>query len=540
MTTTFDVGRKYDLDRSWSSSSQSSYSGSNSVASVYARHVNVTRSFSSPIKMKVTEADAEKVMKSMMSSVDKERKDLDELNAKLASYIVTVRSKEATNKHLLEEIERLKEAFLQTQGRIREEYSIEIEETKAKIIQMSEDVAPLKARVVSLEQTLEMKDSEISSLKRKIEELLVASQKKDRAIGELNGECVVLKNQIQEIRQDNKRIRTDNDRIRSEMEIALTRQIKAQNECDNLAEERKYLEITLHAEIRELRGLLSTFEFVQPNLEEVHRNEFSECIKAIQAEYNGQLAKLRAEQQGSHEVQNKRLETEMSEMRMRYEEECSYFDRERSELQTRVSELEGELRALMARFSSVRTDTLDLEISTYRKLLDGKAELNAVLEEKKAENVVIKSGEKKSESSASSSVVSGSSGAVKTSSSSFTNVVSTQSSESVRMSTPMTIKDVESTGSYLLFHNTSKTQEVDLSNWTIERVHPKGTAQFKIPQGTKIGADKEIKICSKAGADKKAAGDLVANCKTWGTGNGKVKVNDENGLEVILYVYTMS
>jgi hypothetical protein len=64
----------------------------------------------------------------------------------------------------------------------------------------------------------------------------------------------------------------------------------------------------------------------------------------------------------------------MSEMRVRYEEECSYFDRERSELQTRVSELEGELRALMARFSSVRTDTLDLEISTYRKLLDGKAE----------------------------------------------------------------------------------------------------------------------------------------------------------------------
>jgi hypothetical protein len=41
---------------------------------------------------------------------------------------------------------------------------------------------------------------------------------------------------------------------------------------------------------------------------------------------------------------------------------------------------------------------------------------------------------------------------------------------------------------------TFQTQEVDLSNWTIERVHPKGTAQFKIPQGTKIGADKEIKV----------------------------------------------
>lgn len=29
--------------------------------------------------------------------------------------------------------------------------------------------------------------------------------------------------------------------------MALTRQIKAQNECDTLAEEKKYLEITLQA-----------------------------------------------------------------------------------------------------------------------------------------------------------------------------------------------------------------------------------------------------------------------------------------------------
>ena len=56
-------------------------------------------------------------------------------------------------------------------------------------------------------------------LKKKIDELLITSQKKDRAIGELNGECAVLKTQIQEIRQDNKRIRSDNDRIRTVSDI---------------------------------------------------------------------------------------------------------------------------------------------------------------------------------------------------------------------------------------------------------------------------------------------------------------------------------
>lgn len=154
------MATRYEMDRSWSSSSSSSFSGGSSLGSVYSRLVNVSRSFSSPSKMKISEVDAEKAMKSMMSSVDKERKDLDELNAKLAKYIVTVRSKEATNKHLLEEIERLKEAFLQTQGHIRDEYRIEVEETKTKITQMSEGLAPLQARVEALEQTLEMKDSE--------------------------------------------------------------------------------------------------------------------------------------------------------------------------------------------------------------------------------------------------------------------------------------------------------------------------------------------------------------------------------------------
>lgn len=35
---------------------------------------------------------------------------------------------------------------------------------------------------------------------------------------------------------------------------------------------------------------------------------------------------------------------------------------------------------------------------------------------------------------------------------------------------------------------------MDLSNWHVERTHPKGTATFKIPNGTKIGAEKEMKV----------------------------------------------
>lgn len=35
---------------------------------------------------------------------------------------------------------------------------------------------------------------------------------------------------------------------------------------------------------------------------------------------------------------------------------------------------------------------------------------------------------------------------------------------------------------------------MDLTNWHIERIHPKGTVKFQIPNGTKIGAEKEMKV----------------------------------------------
>lgn len=156
MTTTMDLSTdsKFDMDR-WSGSQ--TFGGSSSM-SFYRS--SVSRSFSSPNRVKVVDVEAEKVVKNMMTTVEKERKDLDELNAKLASYIVSVRSKEAKNKHLLEEIERMKEAFLQTENHIREEYTIQIEETQSRIRELSDGIAPVKAKVVSLEQTLEMKDKE--------------------------------------------------------------------------------------------------------------------------------------------------------------------------------------------------------------------------------------------------------------------------------------------------------------------------------------------------------------------------------------------
>lgn len=567
MTTTMDLSTDSKFERDRWSGSPKSFSGSMSFHR--SGSYGMSRSYSTPTWVKVADVEAGKVMNGLKTTVEKDRKELDELNAKLSEYILSVRSKEALNKQLQMEIERLKETFFQAQNNIREEYAIQIEMIEARLREQTEEVAPLKAKVVSLEQTVEMKDKEVIVLQKRVEELQVSLHRKDRTIVELEGECAVLKNQLQEIRQDNKRIRTENDRIRSEQEIALTKQIKAQNECDTLVEEKKYLEITLNAEIRRLNGLLSAFEFTQPNLEEVLKSEFRECITSIRAEYESQLAKLNTERSGSYGVEYKQLEAKHSEMCVRYDEEYMRFERETSEMQKTISELQSELSAVTALLTSVRADSLNTEISRYRRLLEGKAETQAwqntqmtsvvkgqtsISQEKKSdvsaagsilssvesslqENAqktsVVKgrtstSHEKKSDASVASSVIRSSS--IETSGKVVT-------SQSHGMLTPLSIKEVESAGNFILINNSSK-NEMDLSNWHIDRTSPKGKVSFTIPNGTKIGGEKEMKIFASKNADKKGPHDLVATCKTWGSGNGQVKVTDEKGQEVILFTYT--
>jgi len=96
----------------------------------------------------------------VMETRGKEKKDLGDLNSKLASYIDKVKYMEACNKAMTEEIERLRKMKGYTQDRIKDEYEDELKEARATIDQLKKERSPMQAHILSLEDKLETRDQE--------------------------------------------------------------------------------------------------------------------------------------------------------------------------------------------------------------------------------------------------------------------------------------------------------------------------------------------------------------------------------------------
>lgn len=99
-------------------------------------------------------------VQTVLSTRGKEKKEMGDLNSKLANYIDKVKYMEACNKAMTEEIERLRKMKGYTQQRVRDEYEDELKEARETIAQLSKELAPLQAKLLALEDQNETKDEQ--------------------------------------------------------------------------------------------------------------------------------------------------------------------------------------------------------------------------------------------------------------------------------------------------------------------------------------------------------------------------------------------
>lgn len=370
--------------------------------------------------------EAGKVSKESVATVlntrGHEKKELGDLNSKLANYIDKVKYMEACNKAMTEEIDRLRKMKGYTQDRIKEEYEEELKEARATINTLSKEIAPLQARILKLDDKVDSQQQEINMLKKHKDDLQGQVQKLNQLIGDLEGELATLRNQLDAmgkendmLKQDNLRLRDDNERIREDFEAAVTKQINAENERDALAEELQFTQDTLNAEIEELRSLLTNFKSVQPDIQKMWKSEFKDCIQAIQAEYNDQLSKMTdsTERRCQERIasmenafrrdntdssvtktenktlksalsdnkskiadlqrENDRLRKELEDLQYRFDEADRQCDEDKDTLRMQLAALEQDLAEVMHDLEGMKSHNLDLEleIACYRKLLEG-------------------------------------------------------------------------------------------------------------------------------------------------------------------------
>ena len=92
---------------------------------------------------------------SVKSARDKEKKEMQDLNEKFASYIEKVRFLEAQNRKLSDELEKLKAKWGKETELIKRMYQAELDEAKKLLDDAENEKARLEVRIAALEDQLE-------------------------------------------------------------------------------------------------------------------------------------------------------------------------------------------------------------------------------------------------------------------------------------------------------------------------------------------------------------------------------------------------
>ncbi|XP_060591187.1 non-neuronal cytoplasmic intermediate filament protein B-like isoform X2 [Ruditapes philippinarum] len=524
----------------------------------------------------------------------KEKREMCDLNGRLASYLEKVKFLEATNKALSEECEKLRKIKGITGERIREEYEEELKECREALEEANKEVAPLQSKILSLEDKVESLVEENDGLRKNIEDLQGQIEKLNALLGEHEAETLTLRRQCESLakERDNWKkealgLRDDNNRLRSDLEAARTRQINAENERDRYMEECDFIKTTTDIEINELRDLLSKLQGIQPQIEQMWKSEFQSTLLDLQAHFDTQLEEMQNEQRmryedklrmleansrrdntdsvSSTEVKNLRsvindlkrqlddmrgenesLRRQLASLKAQHERDCEDCEKEKNDLRQKIMGLEAEIADISADLEDLQSSKLDLdlEIACYKKLMEGEEnKIRRTLED--TQNMQSSGG-----ASLSSIISKGVSGGGGQSSQSSNPVVSmSQSHGKVQVSRnsqcDIQIQECSQGGSYIVLANSSS-KDFNLKDWTLVREFKKrgedrkGSYKFsnlvlKPGKSVKVYSFNDRDDYEADKADKSinyevCVGDEI-NCRTFGSGNGTARLLNPSGAQ---------
>jgi len=354
------------------------------------------------------------------TSRDKEKKDMQDLNERFASYIEKVRFLEAQNRKLADELDKLKSKWGKETTAIKAMYQAELDEARRLLDDAEKEKARLEIRSTSLEEQIEELRAQLEDLKnaRAQDRDTIASQ--NQQLSEYEAEISVLRRRIEQLENDRERDKREITRLtealnraRVDLDNETLAHIDAENRRQTLEEELEFLKQVHEQEMKELAALAYR-DTTQEN-REFWKNEMGNALREIQATYDEKLDSMRGELETYYnlkiqefrtgatrqnmetvhskeeskrlrttiadlrakladlEARNAQLEKELELMRRDFEEKEREYESENTELKNEVVKLRAEMEAILKELQDLM-DTklgLELEIAAYRKLLEG-------------------------------------------------------------------------------------------------------------------------------------------------------------------------
>jgi len=354
------------------------------------------------------------------ASREKEKKDMQDLNERFASYIEKVRFLEAQNRKLAGELENLKAKWGKETSAIKAMYQAELDEVRKLLDDSEKEKARLEIRCASLEEQIE-------ELRAKLEEANQARlhdrEKVERAnqqLSEYEAEVGLLRRRVEVLETDKERDRKEIARLtdalnraRMDLDAETLAHIDAEHRRQTLEEELEFLKAIHEQEMKELAAL--AYRDTTSENREFWKNELGNALREIQATYDEKLDMMKGELETYYNLkiqefrtgatrqnmetvhakeESKKLRTSLTDLRARIADlearnadlELKYqnllqasqerereLEGEKIELETEVAKLRAEMEAILKELQEL-IDTklgLELEIAAYRKLLEG-------------------------------------------------------------------------------------------------------------------------------------------------------------------------
>lgn len=267
---------------SYASSRQSSYGMSMAVPA--GAYTNVTNTGVQAVRV----------------SREKEKRDMQDLNERFASYIEKVRFLEAQNRRLADELEKLKAKWGKETSAIKAMYQAELDEARRLLDDAEKEKARLEIRCASLEEQIEELRIAVDELKQARLQDRETIERQNQQLSDYEAEINLLRRRIESLENDRERDKREITRLtealnraRIDLDNETLNHIDAENRRQTLEEELEFLKQVHEQEMKELAAL--AYRDTTSENREFWKNEMGSALREIQATYDEKLDAMRGE-----------------------------------------------------------------------------------------------------------------------------------------------------------------------------------------------------------------------------------------------------
>ncbi|VIO90172.1 Uncharacterized protein BM_BM12386 [Brugia malayi] len=462
---------------------------------------------------------------------EREKKEMSDLNDRLASYIEKVRFLEAQNRKLAADLNLLRGRWGKDSVSVRAMYEGELQEARKIINDTNSEREDLEKRIRKLMDDL-------TECKKRYDDALRAHQADRKCIDELlvklsglEAEINLLRRRVSSLEEEVSRIKRDNlhfvnelNKARADLDQETLNRIDFQNQVQTLLEEIDFMRRVHDQEINELQAMAA--RDTTPENREYFKNELSSAIRDIRAEYDQicnmnrtdmeswyklkvqeiqtqstrqnleqgyakeevkrlrvQLSELRGKL-ADLEGRNSLLEKQMQELNYQLEDDQRSYEAALNDRDAQIRKMREECQALMMELQMLldTKQTLDAEIAIYRKMLEGeenRAGLRQLVEQVVKTHGLTEVGETET---------------IRVLKGETASRTSFQRSAKGNVS----IQDAASDGKYVLLENTHRSKEEAIGEWRLKRkIDGKREIVYTFPRDFILKPGKSVKIWAR-------------------------------------------